>query len=205
AFPRHLTMKYMDQDTVRIYVKDPERDLFYQLEDMTDVKDRCVLKVVQLKACALNSETESSCVINGSEQYHKSQTDDRQSLPAVDISHTSASSSISTKSLNSTIAATRTKDQDDIYVPFTSRPILASEITYQRLSRLGRVPSSTSVIGLQTTNGTRNSMDENKNTKSDLSTTTTNSRSLSEPRRRIQNNSNNHIQDKKTGTEITLT
>ncbi|CAF1021943.1 unnamed protein product [Didymodactylos carnosus] len=205
AFPRHLTMKYMDQDTVRIYVKDPERDLFYQLEDMTDVKDRCVLKVVQLKACALNSETESSCVINGSEQYHKSQTDDRQSLPAVDISHTSASSSISTKSLNSTIAATRTKDQDDIYVPFTSRPILASEITYQRLSRLGRVPSSTSIIGLQTTNGTRNSMDENKNTKSDLSTTTTNSRSLSEPRRRIQNNSNNHIQDKKTGTEITLT
>ncbi|CAF0787603.1 unnamed protein product [Didymodactylos carnosus] len=195
AFPHHLSMKYMDQDTVRIYVKDPERDLFYQLEDISDVKDRCVLKVVQLKTCALINESESPCTIDGR-------------LSVFDNNHISTSSLTSTKPLCASIATNvKSKDQDDIYVPFTSRPILASEITYQRLSRLGRVPSSTSITGLQTTNSTRNSIDENKIATAQVAATTittTNSRSLSEPRRRIQNNSNDKEQDRIIGSETIL-
>ena len=76
-------------------------------------------------------------------------------------------------------------DEISIYVPFTSRPALASEITYQRLSRLGRVPSTTSVPS-------RNESIEEKPTSSAMtnsqtSSITTSSRSLSEPRRRIVN------------------
>ena len=80
-------------------------------------------------------------------------------------------------------------DEISIYVPFTSRPTLASEITYQRLSRLGRVPSTTSVPSTSS----RNNSLEDKSTAStpanpQTSSNTSSSRSLSEPRRRIINN-----------------
>jgi hypothetical protein len=80
-------------------------------------------------------------------------------------------------------------DEISIYVPFTSRPTLASEITYQRLSRLGRVPSTTSVPSTASRNGSI----EDKSTSStpdssQTSSNTSSSRSLSEPRRRIGNN-----------------
>ena len=34
AFPQHLTMKHMDADDVRIYIREPDKNIFYQLEDM---------------------------------------------------------------------------------------------------------------------------------------------------------------------------
>ena len=87
-------------------------------------------------------------------------------------------------------------DDGSMYVPFTSRPGLASEITYQRLSRLGRVPSTTSVPST----ASRNDSIEEKSTAStpDNSQTTSShssSRSLSEPRRRIahQTPTNSHL------------
>lgn len=77
-------------------------------------------------------------------------------------------------------------DDGSMYVPFTSRPGLASEITYQRLSRLGRLPSTTSVPSTASRNG---SIEEKSSPSctSDNSQTSSNhssSRSLSEPRRR---------------------
>ncbi|CAF4728678.1 unnamed protein product [Rotaria sp. Silwood1] len=48
AFPQHLTMKQMDSDDIRIYIRESDKDIFYQLEDMSDVKDRSILKIVQL-------------------------------------------------------------------------------------------------------------------------------------------------------------
>jgi hypothetical protein len=68
----------------------------------SDVKDRSVLKVVQL-----NTMMTSTCT-NATNKSH---------VPLKSSEH----------------------DESSMYVPFTSRPILASEITYQRLSRLGRV------------------------------------------------------------------
>jgi hypothetical protein len=89
-------------------------------------------------------------------------------------------------------------DEISIYVPFTSRPTLASEITYQRLSRIGRVPSTTSV-------SSRNGSVEEKSTSSapanpQTSTNTTSSRSLSEPRRRVGNNETTPIVNNHTST-----
>ncbi|CAF3390058.1 unnamed protein product [Rotaria sp. Silwood1] len=38
----------MDSDDIRIYIRESDKDIFYQLEDMSDVKDRSILKIVQL-------------------------------------------------------------------------------------------------------------------------------------------------------------
>ncbi|CAF0721604.1 unnamed protein product [Rotaria sordida] len=143
AFPQHLTMKHMDADDVRIYIREPDKDIFYQLEDMSDVKDRSVLKVVQLN--------------NNHNNNNKTQVSFKQPK----------------------------SDDISIYVPFTSRPTLASEITYQRLSRLGRMPSTTSIPSTSSRNGSI----EDKSTSStsanpQISSNTSSSRSLSEPRRR---------------------
>lgn len=88
-------------------------------------------------------------------------------------------------------------DDGNMYVPFTSRPGLASEITYQRLSRLGRVPSAT----------LKNDSSEEKSTASTPDNPPTilnhcSSRSLSEPRRRIthQTPANSHL----TGQSMTF-
>ncbi|UJR10453.1 hypothetical protein I4U23_014657 [Adineta vaga] len=48
AFPQHLTMKQMDTDHIRIYIRESDKDIFYQLEDVNDVKDRSILKILQL-------------------------------------------------------------------------------------------------------------------------------------------------------------
>lgn len=34
AFPHQLTMKQMDSDHIRIYIREIEKDIFYQLEEM---------------------------------------------------------------------------------------------------------------------------------------------------------------------------
>ena len=79
-------------------------------------------------------------------------------------------------------------DDISIYVPFTSRPTLASEITYQRLSRLGRVPSTTSVPSTSSRNGSvEDKSTSSASDSSQASSNTSSSRSLSEPRRRAGN------------------
>ena len=90
-------------------------------------------------------------------------------------------------------------DDASMYVPFTSRPILASEITYQRLSRLGRVPSTTSVPS-------RNESVEDKPVSStpisSSSISSSSSRSLSEPRRRSSHHDTQASVNNKTSTTL---
>ncbi|XP_074604441.1 coiled-coil domain-containing protein AGAP005037 isoform X3 [Brevipalpus obovatus] len=47
SFPRQLTMDYLDSRHVRIYIHDPAKDMFYELEDLRDVRDRSVLRVYE--------------------------------------------------------------------------------------------------------------------------------------------------------------
>lgn len=47
AFPRTVTLNYLDARNVRIYIHDPTKDMFYELEDVKDVKDRSVLRVYE--------------------------------------------------------------------------------------------------------------------------------------------------------------
>ena len=89
-------------------------------------------------------------------------------------------------------------ESDDIsmYVPFTSRPTLASEITYQRLSRLGRVPSTASVPSRNGSIDEKSTSSTTDSSQASSTSSNTSSRSLSEPRRRTEqretasNNSN---------------
>ncbi|CAF0863809.1 unnamed protein product [Adineta ricciae] len=161
AFPQHLTMKQMDTDDVRIYIREPDKDIFYQLEDMSDVKDRSVLKVVQLN----NNH-------NNNNHHPKPQ--------------------VSFKEPES--------DEISIYVPFTSRPTLASEITYQRLSRLGRMPSTTSVLSTARSGSIEDKSTSYVSANSQISSNSTSSRSLSEPRRRISNNDTTSTVNNQTHT-----
>lgn len=47
SFPRQLTMEYLDHISVRIYIHDPSKDMFYELEDLRDVKDRSILRIYE--------------------------------------------------------------------------------------------------------------------------------------------------------------
>lgn len=47
SFPRQLTMQYLDSRQVRIYAHDPNKDMFYELEDLRDVRDRTVLRIYE--------------------------------------------------------------------------------------------------------------------------------------------------------------
>ncbi|KAH9497725.1 Actin interacting protein 3 [Dermatophagoides farinae] len=47
SFPRQLSMEYLDHPSVRIYIHDPNKNMFYELEDLRDVKDRCILRIYE--------------------------------------------------------------------------------------------------------------------------------------------------------------
>ncbi|XP_075678626.1 uncharacterized protein LOC113795615 isoform X3 [Dermatophagoides pteronyssinus] len=47
SFPRQLSMEYLDHPSVRIYIHDPNKNMFYELEDLHDVKDRCILRIYE--------------------------------------------------------------------------------------------------------------------------------------------------------------
>ncbi|XP_028967680.1 coiled-coil domain-containing protein AGAP005037 [Galendromus occidentalis] len=47
SFPRQLTMEYLDSAIIRIYIHDPARDMFYELEDLRDIRDRSVLRIYE--------------------------------------------------------------------------------------------------------------------------------------------------------------
>ncbi|KAK3603670.1 hypothetical protein CHS0354_017390 [Potamilus streckersoni] len=47
SFPGKLTMEYLDSPKNKIYILDPRTNIYYQLEDLKDIKDRTVLKIHQ--------------------------------------------------------------------------------------------------------------------------------------------------------------
>lgn len=48
SFPNQLSMDYFEnKDKVRIYLHDQTRDLFYELDDLKDVKDRSILRIYE--------------------------------------------------------------------------------------------------------------------------------------------------------------
>ncbi len=47
SFPRQLSMEYLDCPSIRIYIHDVSKDMFYELEDLRDVRDRCVLRIYE--------------------------------------------------------------------------------------------------------------------------------------------------------------
>ena len=47
SFNKTLTMDYMDSPRVKIYIHDNSKDIFYELEDMNEVRDRTILKVFE--------------------------------------------------------------------------------------------------------------------------------------------------------------
>lgn len=34
SFPKQLTMQYLDSPHIRVYIHDPAKDMFYELEDL---------------------------------------------------------------------------------------------------------------------------------------------------------------------------
>ncbi|XP_076352608.1 coiled-coil domain-containing protein CG32809-like [Tachypleus tridentatus] len=47
AFPEHLTMDYLDSPYVRIYINDVSKDVFYELEDVREIRDGSVLRIYE--------------------------------------------------------------------------------------------------------------------------------------------------------------
>ncbi|XP_054711161.1 coiled-coil domain-containing protein AGAP005037-like [Uloborus diversus] len=47
SFPKQLTMEYLDSPNIRIYIHDPTKDMFYELEDLRDIRDRSVLRIYE--------------------------------------------------------------------------------------------------------------------------------------------------------------
>ncbi|XP_064456485.1 coiled-coil domain-containing protein AGAP005037-like isoform X4 [Ornithodoros turicata] len=47
SFPKQLTMEYLDSPHIRIYIHDPSKDMFYELEDLRDIRDRSVLRIYE--------------------------------------------------------------------------------------------------------------------------------------------------------------
>ena len=40
-------MEYLDCPSIRIYIHDGSKDMFYELEDLRDIRDRCVLRIYE--------------------------------------------------------------------------------------------------------------------------------------------------------------
>lgn len=47
SFPEKLTLDYLSSPKRKIYILEPKTSIFYQLEDLRDIKDRTVLKLVE--------------------------------------------------------------------------------------------------------------------------------------------------------------
>lgn len=47
SFGKQLTMEYMDTPRVKIYIHDSNKDIFYELENLSEIKDRTVLKLFE--------------------------------------------------------------------------------------------------------------------------------------------------------------
>lgn len=47
SFARQLSMEYFDSNNVHIYIHDPNQDMFYELEDLRDIRDRSILRLFE--------------------------------------------------------------------------------------------------------------------------------------------------------------
>ena len=47
SFTKTLTMEYMDTPRVRVYIHDSSKDLFYELENLSEIRDRTILKLFE--------------------------------------------------------------------------------------------------------------------------------------------------------------
>ncbi|XP_043216897.1 coiled-coil domain-containing protein AGAP005037-like isoform X3 [Amphibalanus amphitrite] len=47
SFPRQLNMEYLDSPACKIYILDSSRDMFYDMEDLRDIRDRSVLRIFE--------------------------------------------------------------------------------------------------------------------------------------------------------------
>ncbi|XP_053595110.1 coiled-coil domain-containing protein AGAP005037 isoform X2 [Microplitis demolitor] len=51
SFPQQLSMEYLDNPDVKVYIHDSNKDMFYELEDhrshLRDIRDRSVLRVIE--------------------------------------------------------------------------------------------------------------------------------------------------------------
>ncbi|KAI9563847.1 hypothetical protein GHT06_011314 [Daphnia sinensis] len=47
SFGRQLSMEYFDSNNVHIYIHDPNQDMFYELEDLRDIRDRSILRLFE--------------------------------------------------------------------------------------------------------------------------------------------------------------
>ena len=47
SFPKTLTMEYMDTPRVHIYIHDSSKDIFYELENLSEIRDRTILKLFE--------------------------------------------------------------------------------------------------------------------------------------------------------------
>ncbi|EFX66222.1 hypothetical protein DAPPUDRAFT_263488 [Daphnia pulex] len=48
SFARQLSMEYFDSNNVHIYIHDPNQDMFYELEDLRDIRDRSILRLFEM-------------------------------------------------------------------------------------------------------------------------------------------------------------
>jgi hypothetical protein len=48
SFTKTLTMEYMDTPRVHIYIHDSSKDIFYELEDLAEIRDRTVVKLFEV-------------------------------------------------------------------------------------------------------------------------------------------------------------
>ena len=47
SFGRALTMEYLDSPRVKIYIHDSPKDIFYELENLSEIRDRTILKLFE--------------------------------------------------------------------------------------------------------------------------------------------------------------
>ena len=47
SFGRALTMEYLDSPRVKIYIHDSAKDIFYELENLSEIRDRTILKLFE--------------------------------------------------------------------------------------------------------------------------------------------------------------
>ena len=47
SFGECLTMEFMDASNVKIYIHDSAKDIFYELENLSEIRDRTILKLFE--------------------------------------------------------------------------------------------------------------------------------------------------------------
>ena len=80
SFGKQLTMEYMDTPRVNIYIHDSNKDIFYELENLSEIKDRTVLKLFEA-----DSSGRGPCGLGPSGMPPITNSDELTPLPAAAI------------------------------------------------------------------------------------------------------------------------